>query len=170
MDQFKIISPLTGRSSVCDLEHLSRYLLLDSYIVQGDRVLGLVTHSELVFFAHKWAVGCSEQTSEGKACLHLVEQWLADQSSVSSEQLRAYARAVTVAVASDAAAYAAYAATYSAYAAAAANGAHAANAAHSVADAAADAAARYAVAVYKQQGEMILEFYEEQCVQIDAVA
>ena len=143
---YQITSLVTLKTSTVSLDKLSRSLNLNSIICCDDQPLGLVTHWDLVFFARTWAgwaldAAQKKPPEEVLVALSLVDQWLQDSGSVSSEELRA---------AGAAAARAARAAEAAGAAAGAAEAAWAA--------AAADAAARAAEAASgRKQGEFIIE-------------
>ena len=158
---YRITSLTTLKTSTVSLDELSRNLKLNSIVSYDDRPIGLVTHWDLVFFARTWAgwalEDCGEKTpEEALVALSLVDQWLKDPGSVSSEELRA---AGAAAWAADAAAEAAsWAARAAAWATAEAAGAAAGAAEAAWAAAAADAAARAAEAASgRKQGEFIIE-------------
>ena len=153
-------------SKEVSLDELSRSLKPNSIVSCDDRPIGLVTHWDLVFFARTWAgwalEDCGEKTpEEALVALSLVDQWLKDPGSVSSEELRAAGAAAWAAdAAAEAASWAARAAAW-ATAEAAAWAADAAAEAAWAADAAAEAAgaawAAADVAAYQRQGEFITE-------------
>ena len=155
---YQITSLATLKTSTVSLDKLSRSLLLNSIICCDDQPLGLVTHWDLVFFARTWArwaldAAQKKPPEEVLVALSLVDQWLQDPGSVSSEELWAAAGAAR------AAAGAARAAAMAAAGAAAADAAEAAGAA---AGAAAEAAGWAAVAAagaasFRKQGEFITE-------------
>ena len=144
---YRITSLTTLKTSTVSLDELSRNLKLNSIVSYDDRPIGLVTHWDLVFFARTWAgwalEDCGEKTpEEALVALSLVDQWLKDPGSVSSEELRAAGAAARAA----------------AWATAEAAGAAAGAAEAAWAAAAADAAARAAEAASgRKQGEFIIE-------------
>jgi len=187
---FKVISLQTGEMKEVELIDLSRSLMLNSIVARGNpdgglEHLGLITHQDLVFFAHTWATWAFEASKtklpEAQEALRLVGLWLEDSESVSDEELKAAVKAVEAAAgaaagAAEAAAGAAWAAAWAAWAAEAA-GAAAARAAARAARAAAWAAARAAAgaaawaaeaaaraaraAAYQKQGEFILDHLQK---------
>jgi hypothetical protein len=182
---FKVISLQTGETRELELLDLSRNLLLNSIVARGTpdgglEHLGLITHQDLVFFAHTWGTWALEasktKTPEAQEALRLVGLWLEDPESVSNEELKAAARAVDAAAwaaaraarAARAAAWAAAGAAAAARAAAEAAEAAARAAAWAAGDAAwaaraaAGAAAEAAEAdTYQKQGEFILEHLQK---------
>ena len=174
---YRITSLTTLKTSTVSLDKLSRNLQLNSIICCDDRPIGLVTHWDLAFFARTWAVWALEECGEKPpeevlVALSLVDQWLQDSGSVSSEELWAAARAAGAAwAAAAAAARAAWAAARAAARAAeaaawaaAAGAAEAAGAAAWAAEAAAAGAAAAGAAAgaaeaaaYQRQGEFIIE-------------
>ena len=128
---YQIISLVTLKTSTVSFDKLSRSLKLNSIVSYDGQPIGLVTHWDLVFFSRTWAgwalEDCGERPPEEVlVALSLVDQWLQDSGSVSSEELRAAgAAAARVAWAAAAArvAWAAGAAAGAARAAAAAEAA-----------------------------------------------
>ena len=112
---YRITSLVTLEISTVSLDKLSRSLKLNSIVSYDGRPLGLVTHWDLVFFSRTWAgwalEECGEKTPPSALeALSLVDQWLQDSGSVSSEELwaaRAAARAAEAAAAAAAGAAAA---------------------------------------------------------------
>ena len=152
---YQITSLTTLKTSTVSLDELSRNLMLNSIVSCDDRPIGLVTHWDLVFFARTWAgwalEECGKKTpARALEALSLVDQWLQDPGSVSSEELRAAGAAAAAAAraAVGAARAVGAAADAAAWAARAAAGAAAA------ADAAAGAAW---AASFRKQGEFIIE-------------
>ena len=175
---FKVISLQTSETREVELVKLSRNLMLNSIVARGTpdgglEHLGLITHQDLVFFAHTWGTWALEASEtkapEAQEALRLVGLWLEDSKRVSSEELRtarAAAGAARSAALGDWSAEAADDAARAAGAAgdaagAAAEAAWAAGAAR--ADrAAAGAASRAARAeAYQKQGEFILEHLQK---------
>ena len=163
---FKVISLQTGEMKEGELIDLSHSLMLNSIVARGNpdgglESLGLITHQDLVFFAHTWGTWALEASKtkppEAQEALRLVGLWLEDSKRVSSVELKAAAEAAAGAAeaAAWAAAGAAEAAAWAAWAAAWA----AARAAEAAAGAAARAAAR--AAAYQKQGEFILEHLQK---------
>ena len=155
---YQITSLVTLKTSTVSLDELSRNLKLNSIVSYDGQPIGLVTHWDLVFFARTWAGWALEECGEkpppsALEALSLVDKWLKDPGSVSSEVLRAAGAAgseeLWAAWAAGAAAWAAGAAR------AAARAAGAAEAAAAAAWAAAAAAAE--AAAYQRQGEFITE-------------
>ena len=148
---FKVISLKTGEPREVELIDLSHSLMLNSIVARvtpdgGLEHLGLITHQDLVFFAHAWATWTLEASKkkppEAQEALRLVGLWLQDPSSVSNEELRS-----------------AGAAAWAAEAAASAD--VAAGAARAAAWAAARAAGAAWAAAYQKQGEFILEHLQK---------
>ena len=165
---YRITSLSTLETSTASLDELSRSLKLNSIVSCDGQPLGLVTHWDLVFLSRTWAgwelEECGEKpTPSALEALSLVDKWLQDPGSVSSEELRAAgwaAEAAARAAAGAAAGAAAWAAGgadargagAAAWAArAAAGAAGAAWAARAAAWAAAEAAS------FRKQGEFIIE-------------
>ena len=101
---YQITSLATLKTSTVSLDKLSRSLLLNSIICCDDQPLGLVTHWDLVFFARTWArwaldAAQKKPPEEVLVALSLVDQWLQDPGSVSSEELWAAAGAARAAAA-----------------------------------------------------------------------
>ena len=101
---FKVISLQTGEMKEVELIDLSRSLMLNSIVAQGNpdgglEHLGLITHQEVVFFAYTWGTWALEASKtkkpEAVEALRLVGLWLEDSESVSDEELKAAARATT---------------------------------------------------------------------------
>ncbi len=148
--QYTMVDPVTGKRksfSACDL---TGNLQMDCVLFRGDEHIGIITRRDLVFFTW-WCA--SETLTQVKGApdqrvtsiLAMVERWLEDEKSVSSEELKAATDAAWVA------ARVASAARPSAWAAAWTGAAHAAaaraawaaawtGAAHAAAEAAACAA------------------------------
>ena len=171
---YQITSLATLATDTVSLDILSRNLKLNSIVSCDDQPLGLVAHWDLVFLSRTWAgwaldAAQKKPPEEALVALSLVDQWLQDPGSVSSEELRAAARAAAGAAAwaaeaaeaaAGAAAGAAVAAAWAARAAAeaAVAAAWAARAAAEAAEAAAEAAEAAAeAAAYQRQGEFIIE-------------
>ena len=150
----KVISLQTGEMKEVELIDLSRSLMLNSIVARGTpdgglEHLGLITHQDLVFFAHTWGTWALEASKtkppEAVETLRLVGLWLEDSESVSDEELKAAAEASWAArAAAEAAAWAARAAAWAARAAA-----------RAAAEAAAEAD------TYQKQGEFILEHLQK---------
>jgi len=176
---FKVISLQTGEMKEVELIDLSRNLMLNSIVARGNpdggpEHLGLITHQDLVFFAHTWATWTLEASKakppEVQEALRLVGLWLEDSKRVSSVELQAAAEAAAWAAAwaAGATARAAGAAAGAAWAARAAAGdaarAAAGDAARAAAEAAGAARAARAAAeadTYQKQGEFILEHLQK---------
>jgi hypothetical protein len=161
----KVISLQTSKMKEVELIDLSRNLMLNSIVSSADGALGLITHQDLVFFAHTWATWALEASKakppEAVEALRLVGLWLEDPESVSNEELKAAAEASWAATRA-----AAWSAGVAARAAGAA--AEAAEAATWATGAAARAAAEAAEAAgaarsdtYQKQGEFILEHLQK---------
>ena len=91
---YRITSLTTLATDTVSLDELSRSLKLNSIVSCDGQPIGLVTHWDLVFFVRTWAAWaleeCGEKTPAGALdALSLVDQWLQDPGSVSSEELRA---------------------------------------------------------------------------------
>jgi hypothetical protein len=173
---FKVISLQTGEMKEVELIDLSRNLMLNSIVARGNpdggpEHLGLITHQDLVFFAHTWATWTLEASKakppEVQEALRLVGLWLEDSKRVSSVELQAAAGAswdagAAAGAAAWTAADAAWAARAAAGAAEAARAAagDAARAAAEAAEAARAAEAAWA-ATYQKQGEFILEHLQK---------
>ena len=89
---YQIISLATLETSTVSLDELSRSLKLNSIVSCDDRPLGLVTHWDLVFLSRTWAgwaldAAQKKPPEEVLVALSLVDQWLQDSGSVSSEEL-----------------------------------------------------------------------------------
>jgi len=118
---YQIISLVTLKTSTVSLDKLSRSLNLNSIICCDDQPLGLVTHWDLVFSARTWAGWALEECGEkppppsALEALSLVDKWLQDSGSVSSEELRAAGAAAEAAARAAAGAAAAAAAEAAAY-------------------------------------------------------
>lgn len=122
MAQYTLIDPVTGDSSTACDEDLTRYLQLNVILFRGNEHVGIITHRDLVSFC-RW---CAEKTlaqyqtvtPEAHIALELVDRWLIDPGSVTSEDLYQVAEAAwaaartarTAALAARAAAWAAFAA------------------------------------------------------------
>ena len=168
---YRITSLSTLETSTASLDELSRSLKLNSIVSCDGQPLGLVTHWDLVFLSQTWArwaldAAQKKPPEEALVALSLVDQWLQDSGSVSSEELWAAARAAAEAAAEAAeAAWASRAAARAARAAWAAGAARAAWAAWAAAEAAAAGAAWAAGAAgaaartvaYQRQGKFIIE-------------
>ena len=152
---YQVTSLTTLETSTVSLDKLSRNLQLNSIICCDDRPIGLVTHWDLVFFARTWAGWALEECGEKPpeevlVALSLVDQWLQDPGSVSSEELRAAARAAAARAAAEAVVAAVWAAG-------AARAAAARAAAEAVVDAAWAVAGAARAAAYQRQGRFIIE-------------
>ena len=177
---YRITSLATLATDTVSLDILSRNLKLNSIVSCDDQPLGLVAHWDLVFLSRTWArwaldAAQKKPPEEVLVALSLVDQWLQDPGSVSSEELwaaagaaRAAAEAAAQAAAGAAAEAAAWAAAgaaartvagaaaqVAARAAAAGAARAAAEAAAEAAEAAAEAAAR--TVAYQRQGKFIIE-------------
>ena len=113
---YQITSLATLATDTVSLDILSRNLKLNSIVSCDDQPLGRVTHRDLVFFSRTWAGWALEECGEKPSpsaleALSLVDKWLQDPGSVSSEELRAAEAAAGAArAAAEAAAWAAGAA------------------------------------------------------------
>jgi hypothetical protein len=167
---YQITSLTTLATSTVSLDILSRSLKLNSIVSCDGQPIGLVAHWDLVFFARTWAgwafEECGEKTpARALEALSLVDKWLQDSGSVSSEELWAAARAAARAArtsprtggAAKAAAWAADAAGAAAADAAEAAGAAAGAAAEAAGWAAGAAGAAAGAASFRKQGEFIIE-------------
>jgi hypothetical protein len=173
---FKVISLQTGETREAELIDLSHSLMLNSIVARGTpdgglEHLGLITHQDLVFFAHTWATWAFEASKtkppEAVETLRLVGLWLEDSESVSDEELKAAVKAVEAAARAARAAGDAGAAEAAAWAAAWAveATARASWAARAAAGAAAEAAgARVGAAgddTYQKQALFILDHLQK---------
>jgi len=164
----KIVSK--DHSKIANLSNLSQNLKVNSeiYILKEDKesLLGLVSHSLLVFFSVEFAEFAlqnytKKKIPEAETCIRLTRNWIENPNSVSKEELNAAANAATAAYAAYYAydAYANYAANAAAVTAAAVTAANAADAA--VADAAtfaADAAGKNKEKEFERQGKFIFDY------------
>jgi hypothetical protein len=153
---YQVKSLDTLKTSTVSLDELSRSLKLNSIISCDGQPLGLVTHWDLVFFSRTWAGWALEERGEktpagALEALSLVDKWLQDPGSVSSEELRAAKAAAGAARAAWAAAGAARAA------AARAARAAAARADAGVAGVAWAAWAAAEAASFQRQGRFVIE-------------
>ena len=153
---YQVKSLDTLKTSTVSLDELSRSLKLNSIVSCDDQPLGRVTHRDLVFFSRTWAGWALEECGEKPSpsaleALSLVDKWLQDPGSVSSEELRAAEAAARAGRAAWAAAGAARAAAARAGRAAAAEAAAEAVGVAWAAWAAAEAAS------FRKQGEFITE-------------
>ena len=149
----KVISLQTSKMKEVELIDLSRNLMLNSIVARGNpdgglESLGLITHQDLVFFAHTWGTWALEASKakapEAQEALRLVGLWLEDSKRVSSVELKAAAGDARATGAAWAAEAAARSAAWAAKAAAAE----------------AAGAAAWAEA-YQKQGEFILEHLQK---------
>ena len=130
---YTLIDPVTGEQRTLPEIDLTRNLRINCILLREDEHLGIITHRDLVVFA-RWCAGVTLARLRGEPpqsvvnALCLVDRWLDDVRSVSSEELSTAADAARAA-AREAAVAAARAARAAADAAGAAGFARAAGAA-----------------------------------------
>ena len=143
MARYTLIDPVTGQQTSLSEAELTRNLRISCILLRGDEHLGIITHRDLVSFS-RWCAGEMLARSGRKPdqrtvhALVLVDRWLEDELNITSEELKAAARAADAAAGAAADAGAAWAAE-------AARAVEAARAAARAAEAAADAEAARAV-------------------------
>ena len=157
---YTLIDPVTGEQRTLPEIDLTRNLRINCILLREDEHLGIITHRDLVVFA-RWCAGVTLARLRGEPpqsvvnALCLVDRWLDDVRSVSSEELS------TAADAARAAAREAAVAAWSAWAAAREAAVAAARAARAAADAAGAAgfarAAGAAAASYETQERWLVE-------------
>lgn len=101
MTQYTLLNPHTGVSKTLPKIRLTRSLELNAILLEDGEHVGIVTHYDLVSF-NRWYAGLvlsRHQTvpPEAHAALELVDKWLVDPKSVSSEQLTQAADVVDIA-------------------------------------------------------------------------
>ena len=143
MARYTLIDPVTGQQTSLSEAELTRNLRISCILLRGDEHLGIITHRDLVSFS-RWcadeALARSGREPDQRTvhALVLVDRWLEDELNITSEELKAAARAADAAAGAAADAGAAWAAE-------AARAVEAARAAARAAEAAADAEAARAV-------------------------
>ena len=143
MARYTLIDPVTGQQTSLSEAELTRNLRISCILLRGDEHLGIITHRDLVSFS-RWCAGemlarsGREPDQRTVHALVLVDRWLEDELNITSEELKAAARAADAAAGAAADAGAAWAAE-------AARAVEAARAAARAAEAAADAEAARAV-------------------------
>jgi len=113
MHQYTLIDPVTGEQTTLSELELTRNLQLSCILLRGNEHLGIITHRDLVAFA-RWCAGetltllVDEPDLKVTHALSLVDRWLENEKSVTSEELVAAAYdARTATMAADRAAEAA---------------------------------------------------------------
>lgn len=101
MTQYTLLNPHTGVSKTLPKIRLTRSLEINDILLEDGGHVGIVTHHDLVSF-NRWYAGLvlsRRQTvpSEVHAALELVDKWLVDPKSVSSEQLTQAAEVADIA-------------------------------------------------------------------------
>lgn len=101
MTQYTLLNPHTGVSKTLPKIRLTRSLELNAILLEDGEHIGVITHHDLVSF-NRWHAGLvlsRRQTvpPEVHAALELVDKWLVDSKSVSSEELTQAADAVDIA-------------------------------------------------------------------------
>lgn len=97
MVQYTLLDPLTGDTHTLCERDLTRNLRLNVILLRGDEHVGIVTHQDIVLFC-RWCAGprlsrCRTIPPEARTVLKLVDKWLVDPGSVSSEELNQVALA-----------------------------------------------------------------------------
>ena len=93
---YTLIDPVTGEQSALSEIELTRNLRINCILLRGDEHLGIITHRDLVSFS-RWCAGGVPAQLEDESdqrvthALHLVDRWLEDEKSVTSEELEAAA-------------------------------------------------------------------------------
>lgn len=156
----KIVSK--DHSKIANLSNLSQNLKVNSeiYILKEDKesLLGLVSHSLLVFFSVEFAEFAlqnytKKKIPEAETCIRLTRNWIENPNSVSKEELNAAANAATAAYA----AYYAYNAVY--YAAKATDYSMASEYSSYAAYAAAGVSGKNKNQELERQGRFILDYF-----------
>jgi len=115
MTQYVLVDPVTGEQTTLSEAELTRNLQLNCILLQGREHIGIITHRDLVSFS-RWCAGEAlarsgrEPDQSVTHALSLVDRWLEDEKSITSEELEAAAWAARVARAAAWAARAAWAA------------------------------------------------------------
>jgi len=94
--QYTLIDPVTGRQTTLFEAELTQNLQLNCVLLQGREHLGIITHRDLVIFT-RWCAGkilarlkCEPDHTVTHA-LSLVDRWLENEKSITSEELVAAA-------------------------------------------------------------------------------
>ncbi len=99
MPEYALIDPVTGQQRTSTKTWLTRVLQLNCILLRENEHLGIITHRDLVLFA-RWCAGEMLARLEGEPhqsvvhALGLVDKWLEDVQSVTSEELEAAIRTV----------------------------------------------------------------------------
>ena len=144
MPEYTLIDPVTGEQRTLSELELTRNIRLNCILLRDQKHLGIITHRDMVSFS-RWCASREALARSGREpdqrtvhALVLVDRWLEDELNITSEELKAAARAADAAAGAAADAGAAWAAE-------AARAVEAARAAARAAEAAADAEAARAV-------------------------
>jgi len=91
MSQYTLLNPFSGETMGTSARELTRNLEINRILIFGDVPVGIITHRDLVSFS-RWCAGqvlSQHQTvpPRARAALTLVDRWLVDPDSVSSEEL-----------------------------------------------------------------------------------
>jgi len=154
MPDYVLIDPATGWQTTLSEVELTRNLQLNCILLRDGEHIGIITHRDLVAFA-RWCAGkmlarlVDEPDLKVTHALTMVDQWLDDELSITSEELKDAAKAAARAGA-EAAARAAWAAAEAIWAAV-----DAADAAEAAADVARSAEDRGLS--YKSQAQWFVE-------------
>lgn len=121
MTRYTLLNPLTGNTLTAAACELTHHLRVNHILLHAGKHIGIITHRDVVSFC-RWCVEkthaqCHTRPLEVYAALGLVDKWLIDPGSVSSEELKQAAAAAYAACPGDVAARAAWAASSAAGAA-----------------------------------------------------
>ena len=114
MTRYTLLNPFTGGTSTVAASELTHHMRVNHILLRGDEHIGIITHHDVVSFC-RW---CVEKTLDQRmvppevypevyTALGLVDKWLIDPVSASSEELKQAAAAADVAGSATWAAYAA---------------------------------------------------------------
>jgi len=99
MTRYTLLDPITGDASMVAVSELTQQLRVNHILLRGEEPIGIITHRDVVFFC-RW---CLEKTlaqrqtvpsvpskvyPEAYTAVGLVDKWLEDPDSVSSEELK----------------------------------------------------------------------------------
>jgi len=104
MARYTLIDPVTGEQHTLSELELTQNIRLNCILFRDQEHLGIVTHRDLVLFA-RWCTNETLARLKGEPnqrvahALSLVDRWLEDEKSVTSEELEAAARAAAWAAA-----------------------------------------------------------------------